>query len=382
MSNSISLLSKQKKTSKFFKNDDCDEFANFTEFTDIFASNASIDTSTWSSKITSMQNIFNNDTKYITMEEIDTNVNDNLTELESIDYKLCPMCKIPGKLHDTMIICEKCGMERIWDSHSNELYSMTLDQNYNTSNNSYMSFNIVGVNSYCYNRSLMKTCADYSTYRNNSNRKDIINRIYRHEGNHPPNNIINTCVELFDQIKNKNYVYRGLVKWGIVGACLYYASIQHNLTRSPKQITDIMQIDEKFLSQGDRILQELNELGVISIETNYRPLNDYLNQFFPALGIHDKYKQFVIDIISRAERKHLHIKHESRTTSKVIGCIYLLTQRVPELHSIRKETISLECNKISKSTFVKYYTLIMDNYKIMKKVFKRHRIPMPLLWKE
>lgn len=316
------------------------------------------------------------------MEKNESNRVINQKSVPMVDNKLCPICNVACKIYDIYIICEKCGMEREWDIHSSNLYSMTIDQNYNTSNNSFMTFSIIGVNSYHYNRSFLKTCADYSAYRNNNNKKEIINKIYQYEGNKPPHNIINATADLFDQIKNKGYVYRGDCKLGVIGACLYYASIMNNLTRTPKEICLIMNIEDKFLSAGDRILQELNELGIINIPTNHKPLHDYLNQFFPALEIPDKYKQFVIDIISRAERKHLHIRNESRITTKIVGCIYLLTQRIPELRHIKKDTVSLECNKISKSTFIKYYTLIMSNPRAICKVFRRHKIRQPSEWRD
>ena len=299
-----------------------------------------------------------------------------------VDNNMCPLCNVACKIYDTFIICEQCGMERIHDIHSHDQYSMTIEDNYNTANNSFMTFNIIGKDSYCYNRSYLKTCADYSAYRNNSNRKDIIQRIDQYEGNKPPKNIVNTAARLFDQIKNAGYVYRGNGKWGVIGACLYYASIQHNLTRTPKEVAAIMGIDEKFLSQGDKTLQSLNELKVIDIQINYKPIMDYINQFFPSLGIPDKYKDFVIDTIARAERKHLHIRHESRMTTKIVGVIYLLTRRVPELKHIKKDQISIDCGNISRSTFIKYYTLICDNYKIMKKVFRKHKIHMESNWRD
>jgi transcription initiation factor TFIIIB Brf1 subunit/transcription initiation factor TFIIB len=300
----------------------------------------------------------------------------------SNEHNICPICKVACKIYDTFIICESCGMERIYDIHSHDQYSMTIEDNYNTANNSFMTFNIIGKDSYCYNRSYLKTCSDYSAYRNNSNKKDIIQRIDQYEGNKPPKNIVNTCARIFDQIKNAGYVYRGNGKWGVIGACLYYASIQHNLTRTPKEVAAMMGIDDKFLSSGDRILCALNEQKVIDIQINYRPIQDYINQYFPILGIPDKYKDFVIHIIARAERKHLHIRHESRLTTKIVGVIYLLTKRVPELKHIKKDTISIECNNISRSTFIKYYTLIMDNIKIMKKSFRKFHIPMESSWRD
>ena len=307
---------------------------------------------------------------------------ENLEKPVKKDYNICPLCEIPCKISDTFIICTKCGMERVYDCHAHDLYSLSIESNYNTINNSYMTFNIVGTNSYNYNRSLLKTCADYSSYRANSNKKEIINKIYQFDGNKPPMNVINETAALFDQIKQADRVYRGDGKLGVIGACLYYISIKHNLTRTPKEIAKIMGIEERFLSQGDRILQELAELSIIEIPINHKPLNDYLNMYMPILGIDSKYKQFVIDIIARAERKHLHIGHDCRLTTKVVGVLYLLTLRVPSLKYIKKDVISAECNFISISTYKKYATLICDNYKVMKKVFKRHSIPMPASFRE
>lgn len=301
--------------------------------------------------------------------------------VEIVDYKKCVNCKINGIINGNIIICEQCGLERSWN-HQEETYSMTIDQNYNTSNNSFMSFKIVGSNYYCYNRSYLKTCANYSSFRSNSNRKEIMNRIFQYEGNKPPINIINVAIDLFNQIKVAGYVCRGNGKLGCMAATLFYACVMNNLTRTPREIATIMNIEERFLSQGDRFLQELNELGVISIPTNFKPIGDYLDQFFPLLGIPVKYKPFIIHLISRAEKKHLHIKNESRTTTKCIGAIYLLCQRIPSLKHIKKETISRECNNISKSTFLKYYNLLTTNYIILRKSFRKYKISMPIEWKK
>jgi hypothetical protein len=354
--------------------DDLEELCSLTEnFTleDILMTNTLID----------MTKSINDMKVLETFGNIPESFIEEVKEVKAVDYKICPECNVPCKICDTIIICESCGMERDWNSHSHDTYSMSIDQNYNTSSNSFMTFNIIGLNSYCYNRSFLKSCADYSMYRSTGNKKDIINRIYQYEGSKPPLNIINAVADLFDKIKNNGYVHRGMIKLGVIGACLYYVSIMNNVTRTPKEIALIMNIDEKFLSKGDRILQELNELKVIQIPTGYKPINDYLSMYLPALGIPEKYRQFIIDMISRAERKRLHIRHESRLTTKVIGVIYILTTRVPELKHIKKETISNECGNISKSTFIRYYTLINDNYKLMKKPFRKHKIPMNSNWK-
>jgi transcription initiation factor TFIIIB Brf1 subunit/transcription initiation factor TFIIB len=176
-------------------------------------------------------------------------------------------------------------------------------------------------------------------------------------------------------------VYRGNKKWGVISACLFYVCIMNNLTRTPKEITNIMSIEDRFLSQGDKILQELNELNIIEIPATFKPLGDYIDQFFCKLKIPLRFKDFILEIISVAERKYLHVANESRMTSKCIGCIYLLCKRVPMLQKIKKDRIVKECLDISKSTFNKYYMLIMSHPKELKFVFKKHHIPMPIEWR-
>lgn len=318
------------------------------------------------------------------LEEIDNTKNlinlEKKIDVEILDYKICPNCNVRGRISESFIICEQCGLEREWQTHGDN-YSISVDKNYNTSQNSHVSFNIVGKGSYCYQRSLLKTCSDYSLYRNNNNKKEITNIIFQYEGSKPPSNVISLAAELFDQVVQAGHVYRKNGKKGVMSACLYYACIMNNVTRTPKDIAIIMNTEEKFVSQGDRILQELNELGVVNIPSCYEPLDDYLNRFFSSLGIDMKYKAFIADLIHRADKKHLHVKNDCRTTTKCVGAIYMLTKRVKELRHIKKNHISSECNDISRTTYIKYYKLLYANHRLLKKCFKRHRIPMPLEWK-
>jgi transcription initiation factor TFIIIB Brf1 subunit/transcription initiation factor TFIIB len=294
-------------------------------------------------------------------------------------HSICTKCKKEGRITNSSIICVTCGLE-LSTIEDHGKYSFAVNNDHNTSSNSFMSFNFVGKNAYCYQRSFLKTCANYSSYRRNNNKKDLYNYNYQHEGKKIPKNAIKLAIELFSTIKENKYVYRGNGKKGVLGACLFYACVMNHITKTPREIASIMNIEERFLSQGDRKVQEINELGIINIPTLLRPLNDYLDQYFPTLGIPAKYKQFVIDIINRAGDKNIHIRHDSRTTTKAIGGIYLLTLRVKSLKHITKDVIVKELN-ISRSTFSRYCGLLMDNWKLLKPVFKKHSIPMPVKWR-
>jgi transcription initiation factor TFIIIB Brf1 subunit/transcription initiation factor TFIIB len=316
-------------------------------------------------------NLMNN--KFVKMEK-------KIIDPILVDYKMCTNCNQQGVINETGLLCKNCGFEKPIFIESNDIFSETIINNYNTSSNSYINFTIIGANSYSYNRSFLKTCSDYSIYRNNNNKKEIFNRIYQFGENHPPTNVINATVELFDIIKKKDYLYRGSIKWGVISACLYYMSIEHNVAKTPKEIVKVMQITDKDFGVGEKILLELKELGIIDIKTDYSPINDYLNQFFPRLEIDSKYKKFIINIITRMQKKNCHVGNESRLSTKIIGCIYLLTVHVPELRHITKESISEECNNITKSTYMRYYDLIIKNHRLVKKCFKYNMIPQPKAW--
>lgn len=296
-----------------------------------------------------------------------------------VKYNFCPKCKIECKITDGSVYCIKCGLETSVIDDNNK-FSFSVEKDHNTSDNSFMSFNFVGKNSYCYQRSFLKTCANYSSFRRNNNRKDLYNYNYQYEGKKIPKNSIKLAIELFSKIKENNYVFRGNGKKGVLGACLFYACVINHITKTPREIASVMEIEERFLSQGDRIVQALNEKGIISIPTILRPLKDYLDQYFPALSIPVKYKQFIIDIIERSEKKNIHIRNDSRTTTKAIGAIFLLINRVKSLQHITKDMIVKECN-ISKSTFIRYYNLLLTHWKIIKPVFKKHKIPQPISWR-
>lgn len=323
--------------------------------------------------------VVNNIKKLYNDTNVDLEIRLELSDAERIKYTICKKCNIEGIKREGVIECPSCGLVKtIVDD--NDKFSYSLERDHNVSTNSFMSFNIVGKNSYCYQRSFLKTCANYPSFRKNNNRKDLCNYNYQHEGKKIPKNAVKTALEMFSTIKEHNYVFRGNGKKGVLGACLFYACVIHHITKTPREIASVMQIEERFLSHGDRIAQEMNEKGIINIPTILRPIKDYLDQYFPALKLPDKYKSFVLNLIDRAEKKNIHVIHDSRTTTKCIGAIYMLSTRVKSLKYITKDIIVKECS-ISKSTFIRYYNLLASHHEILKPVFKKHKIPMPSSWR-
>lgn len=310
----------------------------------------------------------------------DTPSSDESLKPNSFDDPLmCPTCKIRGTLSIGTITCEKCGMKQRYVKNMRNY--ITDSNNYGISGDMFMSFKLIGQNAYYNNRSLMRTCSSYNAYSRNQISRQIHAKNFQHCGKKMPKDAINLAVEIVTQIRNAGNVFRGNGKWGVVGACLFYACVMKGITKTPREIADLLEVEEKFLSQGDRTLQDLNERGVIDIPTFLQPLPDYINQYFAALKIPNDYAPFIVDLIDRAEKKHIHITNESRLTTKCVGAILMLTVRVKSLNHITKDMICTEC-RISKSTFTRYYNLLRENHKKIRKVFKKHGIPMERGWKK
>jgi transcription initiation factor TFIIIB Brf1 subunit/transcription initiation factor TFIIB len=328
------------------------------------------------------------------LQEIDQSLDSKLLDSKLLDSKptprpersspvpdkqdsICEDCGIPGRMHDGIICCPQCGMCRkvVYNQYNYCNYS-----SYVTSGH-HMVFQITGKNSYSNNRNLMQSCSNYKEYSRLTTERSLLEENFQYKGNKIPRDVILLAVDILFSVKAAGYVFRGNGKKGIEAACVFYACVIKGVTKRPSDIAEIFGVGERFLSQGDRMLQDLKERGIIDIPTFLRPMNDYIKQYFLVLHIPDKYASFVTDLIDRADKKHIHIMNESRMTTKCVGAILLLTTRVRELRHITKDVIWKEC-RISKSTFTRYCILLEKNYDKLRLTFKAHGIPMPNEWRK
>lgn len=299
-------------------------------------------------------------------------------------YDFCQDCNIKMTFNNKVLLCRGCGKQSHNFTHiAEDEYSVSAYSNCNVNSSGYTSFTLTGNGSKAYQRSMFKTCAVYNNYRKMTTLRHMNNWNNRGIGVEGsifiPKFIINQANEEYDKIKKHKYVYRNEGKDGVLSALIYYACYNAGITKTPAEIAKFSGIEEKFHSLGDRILHELHEKKIIQIPVKIYPIPDYVDRYINVLNIPKEYRQFILDIIDRAEKKKIHVIHDSKATTRVIGTIYLLTTRIKDLKHITKELIEEQCH-ISKATFLRYFATIHAYYKKFKKVFKRHRIPMPIEW--
>lgn len=334
------------------------------------------------------------ETKYLHSSSLDnapTPINDwqvlNAFESDEIKIKTkkinkCRICSGDLYLSVNILTCQSCGVEsHNYSNITEEEYSTSAITDCNVNSNGFISMRITGPGSYGYNRALLKTSANYEKYRKINMLKDMTSWNNNSVKHHMPKNIMLEVNDDFDKIKKHGYVFRKDGKKGVISALLYYKCYAHGISKTPGEIAQFSGIEEKFHSQGDRILHDLAERGIIQIPHKVNPIIDYIERYMELLDIDKCYKQFIIDLINRAEVKHIHVLHDSKANTKAVGAIYILVDRVPKLRDrITKDIIEKECG-ISKTTFLRYYNIIHTYYKKVKKVFKKHKMPMPSNWR-
>ena len=308
------------------------------------------------------------DTKY------DSDSDDDLTK--------CKNCG--GELRrGRELVCTNCGAEGHMNiQFDSDSYSTAAIDGCNVKKEGFLAHKFIGPGSYGSQKSMLKTCSNYSTYSTARTLREIQKKNSHAVKSHLPKNIIIEANQMFATIRQHGHVFRKNIKLGIISACAYYACYRNGISKTPSEIAKIFEIEDKFHSAGDRTLQTMNELGVVSLPNKINPTEQHVIKYMTKFGLDMKYRPFVLGLISTAERYHIHIIHDNKYKTKAVGAIYMLIERIPEYRKrITKEQIAAECS-ISATTFLKYYKVLCKYYRKFPNVFKRNKIPMKIEWRE
>jgi len=273
--------------------------------------------------------------------------------------------------------CRACGREDESTVQDDTLQNALLGHSHNIGRNSYMSFKVTGNNASRYQKQMLYICSNTETHKLNTVRREFESFMY--EGHGIPKSVYNSTVDMISKIVQAGYIFRGNTKLGIWGACLASTCTENGISKTSREIADIFHVDDRFIAAGDRRLQELAEEYVVDMpKPTQQP--DYIAQALAALEIPSQYMAFVRDFIARTKEKCIHNVSDARMSTSIAGAIYILTRRVKALRHITREMISTE-TKAAKPTIVRHVAAIYLNYRLVKRVFRAHRIPMPCGWK-
>jgi len=294
-------------------------------------------------------------------------------ESRNLPSNICETCFVPFSVDsDGTSFCTKCGIEikdksgSVSDTDAKPTFMQMKISDGNSRNR--------------HQKSLFRSTANYEQYQI----KDTLDKFIKAcsqgiNGKFIPKSILVEANKVFQKIRSVvDQVFRKDVKLGIMSACVSYVMMKNNVSRPPTEISQQFKIEHKFHSRGDTLVQKMISRGVLEHYTESDPIVDYIKMYLELLKINAKYCDFVREIIEKAEEKMLHVLFDSKNNTKCIGTIWFLVERLKL--PISKDHIAKVC-EISKTTFIKYYTIICSYYKFFIPIFEKHAIPLKTEWK-
>lgn len=160
--------------------------------------------------------------------------------------------------------------------------------------------------------------------------------------------IIDLCkfyyTKLTEKSNDKNVIYkdltRGLVRKGLISACLWYSFKINKKQRSINEIADIFEIDSTEVTRGIRKFVELCRNKNIDIKIKASNYNDFIEYFCKRLNISKK-KMKISLIIGRRSKK-IKIVDDNTPPSIAASSIYLVCKFFE--YPLSKKEITKKCD--------------------------------------
>jgi transcription initiation factor TFIIIB Brf1 subunit/transcription initiation factor TFIIB len=104
---------------------------------------------------------------------------------------------------------------------------------------------------------------------------------------------ISECKHNEGKNKDKFIIIRGKNRISLIAACVFFACKRKGMTRSPKEIAEIFDINYTDITKGCKNFQKFIKKGNIDINTGYSIPEDFVSRFCKELHIKDKHKNKV-----------------------------------------------------------------------------------------
>lgn len=271
------------------------------------------------------------------------------------------------------LVCDSvdgCGAQ--YDINTCQNLETSIDSsknNYNTCSN--LSFNIIVNGNKRLKKLSIQSSAKYEKTQRRVTYKQVknigeTNLIYC-----IPENLANETTNYFHNIQKKGIIVRKRVRLGLIAACFYVTCLANNLYISRDNICLIFGITFKYLSVGEKKLNEFYHSGIIDyfpFTTEYYTEKQLLTYF---IKINSSNKIMFIDELEMINNKYYNfcllfikflftfrIKLSSQITTKIAASMYCLGKTQDNM-IIKSETIDEICN-INRDTYMKIVSCIVD----------------------
>lgn len=159
---------------------------------------------------------------------------------------------------------------------------------------------------------------------------------------------------------NETLLTRGIIRKGIISACIFVACKNNNVPRLASEIADMCDIKTSDVTRGLKKFVEIEMKKNLNININITSCNDFIERYCNKLDINSNYKKLIQFLATRA--KKLSIVNDNTPQSIATGVIYL----VNILYNLKiYKTKIKEKLKISDVTVSKCYKKLLAKKSIL-----------------
>ena len=301
------------------------------------------------------------------------------TQEKQNDINTCAECQSPNietDLSNGRVICTECGYvnNEILDKSINSLSDKT-SSTYGCPTNFFLPVSSLGTKTLNGRNTTIGLLEKWSQmkYKERS-LLDVLQEIEKKCKKHKiPNPIIENAKILFKRVNdlktkslgsktNKHIIIRGLNRKSIIAACVFHGALIQDMPRSPKEIAEVFDIEEKQVTRGCRKLRELLPKDSILSDVKSSQSYNFISraEYNKKLGLSEKNTEIAKKIALNI--KKLGIASDHQPPSVAAGAILLLSE-ILNL-GINKKTIT-KTFKISQVTVMKTYKKIFPYRKVV-----------------
>ena len=171
---------------------------------------------------------------------------------------------------------------------------------------------------------------------------------------------VNDSKHIVGQRKGKNMIMRCINRRSIIAACVFYACKMQKEPRSPKEISDIYELEIKHVHRGCRKILDYIDLNSTFYKIKNSQAADFIERLSKKMDIDKKFIEIAKDVCDNIHKLDIASTHEP--PSVAAGCILMVANayKIP----ISKKQIS-EIFDISDVTISKTYRKIYPFNKII-----------------
>jgi transcription initiation factor TFIIB len=199
---------------------------------------------------------------------------------------------------------------------------------------------------------------------------------------------ISECRHNDGKNKDKFIIIRGKNRISLIAACVFFACKRKGMTRSPKEIADIFDINYTDITRGCKNFQKFIKKGNIDINTGLSLPEDFVLRFCKDLHIKEKYIEEATTIAKNIRKMNIASVH---TPFSIATSSILLMAEFNNINNINKRKLANKFG-VSEVTISKTYKKIEEYKNILKSQSKvaefikqkvirdiNHKIPRELL---